>query len=335
MYRPWLGRTFGVEMEMNDIDTARNRLTERGFREALEDLEIDIGSREASYYHSDGSTWDIKLDSSCGIHTNGFEISSPALLLSENAENEELKRVCAALTALRPRIDRRCGLHVHVGCSDFDWRDVRNLVTLWTRYEPFFYELTPVSRRDNQYCVPYRATRWGRPNGQYFPYVDLAINAPDERTFQSRGGRIPRNSSLNVSGWWRHGRVEFRLGAGTVNYEKIVKWVQLLMSVVGRVKQPFAGMPPVFSGQYSQRGFTPAYVFKTLGLAASDRVPEAEIPVESQRLLAWAEARKTQHAEPSQRPPRPTRPTRAEHGHYVVPEAVGSAVDRALGRAGF
>jgi hypothetical protein len=326
MYRPWLGRTFGVELEMNDIDTARNPLTARSFRNVLEDLDINLSDREASYYHSDGSTWDIKLDSSCGINGNGFEISSPALMLNDNAENDELRAVCEALTTLRPRIDRRCGLHVHVACQDFDWRDVRNLVTLWTRYEPFFYELTPKSRRDNQYCIPYRATRWGQRNGQYFPYVEAAITATDEVQFQSHGGRIPRNSSLNVSGWWRHGRIEFRLGAGTVSYEKIVRWVQLMMSLVGRVKQPFVGMPPVFAGQYSQRGFTPLYVFKTLGLAPSDRVPATEIPEESVRLLAWAEARKTQHAEPSRVVERPLRVRPSE---FRVPDGIGMAIDRA------
>jgi hypothetical protein len=332
MYRPWLGRTFGVEMEMNDIDTARNRLTEGMFRRAFEGIDIEPNSRDAGYYHSDGTTWDIKLDASCGVHGYGFEISSPAMLLSEGAENEELKRVCNMLAAMRPRIDRKCGLHVHVACSDFDWKDVRNLVTLWTRYEPFFYELTPVSRRDNQYCVPYRATRWGQRAGQYFPYVEAAISATDERTFQANGGRIPRNSSLNVSGWWRNGRVEFRLGAGTVSYEKIIRWVQLVMSLCGRVKYPFAGMPPVFSGQYSERGFTPLYVFKTLGLAASDRVPATEIAPESVRLLEWAESRKTQHAEPS-RVAAYVRPRTRPGEFRVIDTSAGAAVDAAITRA--
>jgi hypothetical protein len=219
-----------------------------------------------------------------------------------------------------------------VDCHDFTWRDVQNLVTLWTRYEPFFYELTPKSRRDNQYCVPYRATRWGVRNGQYFGYIESAINATNEGDFQAHGGRIPRNSSLNVSGWWRNRRVEFRLGAGTVSYEKIVRWVQLVMSICGRVKNPFMGMPPVFRGQYSQRGFTSLYVFKTLGLAASDRVPAAEIPQESARLLAWAEARKTQHAEPSRVMPRPTRTRPSE---FRVSDDIGSVVDRALYGARF
>jgi hypothetical protein len=328
MYRPWLGRTFGVEMEMNDIDTARNPLGARHFRDALTNAGVRPSQREASYYHSDGTSWDIKLDSSCGVHGNGYEIASPALLLNDAAESDELKRVCAALTELKPRIDRKCGLHVHVDCRDFDWKDVRNLVTLWTRYEPFFYELTPKSRRDNQYCIPYRATRWGRTQSQYFVYVNEAINAPDERMFQSHGGRIPRNSSLNVSGWWRNGRVEFRLGAGTVSYEKIVRWVQLLVSICGRVKNPFVGMPPVFSGQYSERGFTPLYVFKTLGLAASDKVPATEIPQESVRLLAWAEGRKVQHAEPSQARQRPTTRPR----EFRVSEPIGVAIDQAIGR---
>jgi hypothetical protein len=330
MYRPWLNRGFGIEMEMNDVDTQRHSLEERDFRRVMTPVVSPhrLSTREASYYHSDGMTWDIKLDGSCGLHGYGFEISSPAMQLDEMGECTEMKTVCEALSSLHPRIDRKCGLHVHVDCRDFNWREVRNLVTLWTRYEPFFYELTPVSRRDNSYCEPFRATRWGQAAHENFYNVEQAIAAPDERVFQSYGARIPRGSSLNISGWWRHGRVEFRLGAGTVNYEKIARWVQLLISVCGRIKNPFLGMPPVFSGQYSMRGFTVLYVFKALGLAESNAVPAAEIPPESVRLLAWAKGRQTQHAEPSRAVPRPT--TARVPVEFRVAETVGASIDRAL-----
>jgi hypothetical protein len=335
MYRPWLNRGFGIEIEMNDVDTQRRPLSERDFRRVMTPVISPgrLSTREAHYYHSDGLTWDIKLDGSCGLHGYGFEISSPAMRLNEEGECAEMKTVCDAIATLRPRIDRKCGLHVHVDCSDFNWRDVRNLVTLWTRYEPFFYELTPVSRRDNSYCEPFRATRWGQRPHDNFYTVEQAIEATDERVFQNQGARIPRGMSLNISGWWRHGRVEFRLGAGTVNYEKIARWVQLMISVCGRVKNPFLGMPPVFSGQYSERGFTAMYVFKAIGLAASNAVPAAEIPAESVRLLEWAKGRQTQHAEPSRVVPRPrAAPVPSE---YTVSRALGEVIDTVVARTGY
>jgi hypothetical protein len=294
-YRPWAGRKFGVEMEMNNMTTESTVLQARTIHQAVRDGLAEGGfpanrlrSAVGDYYHSNGQTWDVKSDSSCG-----WEVASPAMTMDDEGECRELQIVTQKIAALRPMINRSCGLHVHVEVLDFEWRDLRNLVTLWARYEPFLYELCPPSRRANHYCGPIRKATWDAPDAGHWTRFESVLNTNTEQSV--RGLPQPRGA-LNLAHFWGSHRVEFRLGAGTIQYEKIARWVQFLLSFVGRVKR--SDMPMIQTGQYSNRGFSTMYVGKMLGLAPSRYVPEAEIPEASAKLLRWVEQRRLQFQRP-------------------------------------
>jgi hypothetical protein len=289
MYRPWVNRKFGVEMELNrttttGVATSQRQIAEQ-VRAALATVGINRPVSIGGYTHSDGTSWDVKTDASCG-----WELAAPALMLNEQAENDELRAVTNRVALLKPQINRQCGLHVHVEVRDYDWRDMRNLIVLWARYEPYFFELCPPSRRVNSYCPPFRKTTWGGQNGGHWTRIEAAMANMSEREFrQAMMGATPRGS-LNLAHLWQNRRVEFRLAAGTIEYEKVVRWTQLLLSLVARVKH--TGMPTIQSGGWSDKGFPTMYVAKVLGLAPSKAVPAEEIPPESTRLVAWMEARR-------------------------------------------
>jgi hypothetical protein len=301
MYRPWIGRKFGVEMEMNQVTVEHVALTEPSLRAAIQTGLRDAGlpssrcsRRGAGYYHSDGTTWDVKLDSSCGTQGySGYEIASPAMELTGSAECDELKQVTTHLAALRPRIDRRCGLHVHVEVADYAVRDLRNFLVLWARYEPFLFELCPPSRRNNPYCFPVRKTTWTGQNGSWWASYERAFGSTTSESqlmasLQTVGGR----GAVNTAHFWRSKRIEFRLGAGTVQYEKIVRWVQLLLTMVNRVKA--TRFPTPQTGDWSVRGFSTQYMAKLLGLAPTKFLAAVDVPEESTRLVSWIEARRQQ-----------------------------------------
>lgn len=293
-YRPWMGRTVGIEMEMNRTTTTGAALTEAALVRVC-DVTGRRSQRGAGYYHSDGRTWDVKLDGSCG-----WEVASPALVLDENGDNVELRAVCDGLTALRPQVDRSCGLHVHVDCSDYDWRDLQKLMSLWARYEPYFFSLCPPSRRRNTYCQPLRRTEWAGRDSDIWPTVASAIEATTQAAFERNAMVLGRYTSLNVSGFWRHGRVEFRLHSGTVNYTKIRNWTKMLLALVARVKHPTAPRinklgrteQVMFTGRRAVNGPT-AYISRVLGLGAS-RTVASDVPAENRQLVAWMEARRRQ-----------------------------------------
>jgi hypothetical protein len=96
-----------------------------------------------------------------------------------------------------------------------------------------------------------------------------------------------------------------------------VRWVQLLLALVGKVKSAPVGS--IGSGQWSDRGFSTQYVFKALALAPTKGMPVEEVAPESVRLMEWAEARKQQFA------PRASRD--------AVAQAVGASAAPAAGRS--
>lgn len=292
MYRPWVNRKFGVEMEMRAVTVANTSINDQMIRHAITSRTPRLNSRVAGYWHSDGSTWDIKTDASCG-----FEVASPALELNHAGQNIEMMSVCEGLKTLTPRVDRQCGLHVHVEVRDYDWQDVQKLMSLWARYEPFFFEMLPPSRRGNMYCQPIMRHSWNSPSrGRYTPHAIDAMAAQTSATFQRAGQQIERFSSVNLSNWWRHKRIEFRLHSGTIDYEKIRHWAMLLLAVVQRVKQG-AMMGEIdtirdWSAAWVNRttGFETKYVCRVLGLVKSKQVPE--VPVESTELTQWVNERR-------------------------------------------
>lgn len=290
MYRPWVGRKFGVEMEMNRVNTSGGSLTQESIviaaQQGVRAAGVTRSVRRMGYEHSNGTTWDVKTDASCG-----WELAAPALTLDESGNNAELKAVMNAVAALRPQINKSCGLHVHVEVRDFNARDLRNLIVLWARYEPYFFELCPPSRRSNTFCVPHRKTTWGAADHNGWNRIEPALAISTDAEFRrALAAATSRYNALNLTHFWNAQRIEFRLAAGTIDYEKVSRWVQLLLTLVQRVKQ--ANMPMIQSGGWSNKGFSTMYVAKMLGLAESAAVPATEIPSESAVLVQWMEARR-------------------------------------------
>lgn len=343
MYRPWTTRRFGVEMEMNEVTVARESLPARTIHNAITSAIANLGlpanrvSRSVGVWgRSDGSTWDVKTDSSCGFSgAPGWEVASPAMLLNDEAECPELRDVTAALEALRPRIDRHCGLHVHVEVRDFDWADLRRLLILWVRYEPFFFELCPPSRsvgdHGRTYCPPFRKSTWDGTEGDYWTRIEESFASQNARGFRQALEMGTPRGSLNLAHFWTNQRIEFRLGAGTVNYEKIVRWVQLLLSLVQIVKVAGA---QIRAGQWSDKGFPVSYMARMLRLAPGHIFTAEECPPESAALVAWMEARcaKFKRADADDTtlapaaPPAPARRTRAPRPTLNLPPSAAAEV---------
>lgn len=287
-YRPWMERTVGIELELTSSSTSRTSISQEMLRNAIRPVVANLNDRAPGWFHSDGSTWDVKTDSSCG-----WEVASPAIRLAENGGNDELKGVCEALTRLQPIVNRSCGLHVHIGCTDFQWRDLQMLMALWARYEPFFYELMPTSRRSNQFCWHLHRSSWSGHTGAQWSQVQRALAARTENDFNANARRLNRYAALNLASWWRHGRVEFRLHSGTINYTKVKNWAMLCAAVVGRVKHP--ELPPVSTAMRSTpraAGFSTVYIGRQLGLLPSRQVPNPA--PEGIDLMAWINSRRLQ-----------------------------------------
>jgi hypothetical protein len=276
-YRPWSGRGFGVEIELNDETVRHTSLRGSQLKQAVRSGLAKAGQpdsrlnrRQVDRYPSTGDTWDVKRDGSCG-----FEIATPVLHLTDAGHNLELRPIMEEINRLGPQTDARCGLHVHVDLADFNPRQLQALVRLWTALEPFFFDCCPARRLTTRFCLPLQCGQWERSLDRMNTPSWLAsfLSAPHEESLQSLAAAAPR-AALNLQHWVRSRRVEFRLAAGTTDYDDVRRWTMLLLTTVGRVQArhlpsvpdvifPTSGVPPTIA------------VMRLLGMAGPGAAPEA------------------------------------------------------------
>jgi hypothetical protein len=111
------------------------------------DRALQMALREAGLRN-----WIVKHDGS--VSGNGIEIISPPLDANSNSFSQ-IRKVCRILHEKRMRVDRSCGLHVHI--SRNAGMKVSDVATVLRRYATFESEIDNFhapSRRgdDNEYC---------------------------------------------------------------------------------------------------------------------------------------------------------------------------------------
>jgi len=156
-------RKFGIEIEAYGVDM-------HNVVQALRDAGIDASA--PGYTHQTTSYWKAVTDGSLsGAHA--FELVSP--ILEGEAGLESIKTVCGVLNSLGVKVNRSCGLHVHVDARDATQLQLGNLLKQWAKFEGNVMELLPPSRRENTYCR------------RLFSDLDTAFTSIDS---QVRAGRI-------------------------------------------------------------------------------------------------------------------------------------------------
>ena len=196
--------TFGVEIEiLNTIDRT----------EIARALQAEgINAAGESYNHRITTWWKVITDSSCGL-----EVVSP--ILSGEQGLNELKKVCEVLTRIGCQVDRRCGLHVHIGANRLGVAKVKSVVKRWLGNETNLDSIQPRSRRgrSNMYCEPLSDTIRTE-------FIDRCSTLDELANIQHT-----RYSKLNLQSYRRHKTIEFRHHSGSTDATKITNWVKFLL----------------------------------------------------------------------------------------------------------
>lgn len=207
-------RTFGVEIEFLSslpAATIAEALTAAGVETVYE-----------GYNHLRRGHWKIVTDASV---PGGWELVSPPMRF-EAPSFAAIETVSRVLAALRCRIDRRCGLHVHHYAADLGATKVGKILALYAKHEPWIDAMMPVSRRgmNNQYCRTLNVL------GDVARTVDAFVAC---RTREDLERLLPtRYFKVNPAALWRHGTLEFRQHSGTIEAAKIINWVQITRALV-------------------------------------------------------------------------------------------------------
>lgn len=186
--------------------------------------------------------WVAKTDSSirCRRGRRGCEFVSPVLQGADGVRS--LLAAVRGINALGARVNRSCGLHIHVGFDDSNREALARLVTLVANFETAIYASTGTKHRERgSYCAGVR--RHG---------------SSDEA--QRHAGTY-RYHVLNLTNLTQRRRptVEFRAFAGTTSARKILGYVRLCLGLVERAlvaKRPTNFIPqrPVESSPITRGG---------------------------------------------------------------------------------
>lgn len=233
-------RKYGIEIEcMLPRTMTRQAL-------ALAITNAGVNCYDAGYSHSRSASWKIVSDGSLS-GGNGMELVSPPML--GEAGLQQIQKVCAVLNEKGATVNRSCGLHVHVDAGNLTAPAMRKLAAIYIENENIIDSLMPMSRRNsnNTFCGSLRGTNMAT--------LAQARNANDIAHAIAHGNRYVK---LNFSAFLRHGTVEFRHHSGTVDADKISKWLvaclRLVACAVKEADQPIANVAS--GGQARPRGYS-------------------------------------------------------------------------------
>lgn len=209
-------RTFGVEIEIYGLDQNQAAV-------ALQNA--GLYAQVQNYNHGRFDGWKVVTDGSIvpsGGHGGGCEIVSPILRGEEGIA--DLRKACQALSAAGARVNRTCGLHVHVGTNDLSANDAAMILSRYARFESVIDSWMPESRREsrNSFCRSIQPIVQGRINNRSWANIaDVASQFGRDRYFK-----------VNMDAYARHRTIEFRQHSGTVNAGKIENWVRFLLAFI-------------------------------------------------------------------------------------------------------
>ena len=199
--------TFGVEIEAYNF--TRANLIDNSTRKGL-------SVRSEGYNHTDNQHYFKIVSDSSLTGNDSNEVVSP--ILQGNDGLNSLKRLCEALSEIDAKVNKSCGLHVHIGAANMTDAHYIRIIRNYQRLERIIDSFMPLSRRanNNGFCRSLQGFDFSRCTSKRDVY-DLM----NSRYFK-----------INGHAYFRHQTIEFRQHSGTTDYKKISNWIAFLAALV-------------------------------------------------------------------------------------------------------
>lgn len=199
--------TFGVEIECVNCER-------RSLINAARANSLDV--RSEGYNHTDNDHY-IKIVSDSSISgENPNEVVTH--ILNGAAGIKTVNALCQSLDAVGATVNKSCGLHVHFGCKKMTDEWYVNIFANYKACKKVIDTFLAPSRRGED-------SRWCHGLARF----DFASCRTAGDVYRMMGGRY---YCVNPEAWARHKTIEFRQHQGSVNAEKIEKWVKFLAALI-------------------------------------------------------------------------------------------------------
>ncbi len=164
----------------------------------------------------------------------GYELKL-LINVASKSSIDNLKKLCALLKKMDAYVNKTCGLHIHL---DQRHNNVAEALAVSHRLNNALFGLkflVPKNRRDNNsYCA--LRSSYGRPFTEYLQ--ELKKTQPDaykKYTLHGENFDGSRYMAVNTYAYKQYKTIEVRLHSGTVRYDKIKNWIDILLNISNNV----------------------------------------------------------------------------------------------------
>jgi predicted DNA-binding WGR domain protein len=212
------GRFFGLEVETHsnlDVNDVANLMKNRG---------LNVSVKANQYFQSNGATWDVKRDGSCGYEFASPKLKGEAGIFDAKLAVEKIREVCPTA------VNQKCGIHVTIDVSDHSPADLKRLVVGYLKAQEHLYGQCAAWRQDNHYCKRNPTHRLSNIIAE--KTIELALDmAGGWRNHQDR------YHGLNLTRVFSKKVVEFRMMESSVSIRKVGAWIRTCVGLVDGLKK--------------------------------------------------------------------------------------------------
>jgi len=210
------------------------RLDKTGYMDYTFGVEIETCNRSSCYDS------DINMKAVEDGSISGLEFVSG--VLHGNRGVNMIKSICDELHTNNALVDKKCGVHIHIGGTIFNRRFSIMLAKLCYNIQDDVYKMLPASRKSNTFCklLPEYTNEIDMYNykkklGELLMGSD--INRRNNKKKNHPGGHYnsQRYSWVNMTNYsctTGTNTVEFRPHSATTDFEKIYNWLLICMCIV-------------------------------------------------------------------------------------------------------
>lgn len=221
-----LSALLGIK-EISGTGTKPSKLITPGLYTGLE-LEVEGLSRRIRELMETPAGWNIKGDGS--LRNGGVEyvLDKPSIGKNLEAKITSLETFMEHLTTNQKRApfyNWRTSLHVHLNFSDKTFAELFSLVMVYLIFERLLMKYCGEEREENIFCVPfYKSTQYQTLLEHFFDKGQFTFTEEN------------KYCALNLHCLRSFGSIEFRMHQGTHNSEDIIRWLNILYSMVNKSK---------------------------------------------------------------------------------------------------
>jgi hypothetical protein len=179
------------------------------------------------------NAWKITDDGSIS-GVNSVELVSP--ILSGIAGLREVAKVVKLVADAGAKVNKSCGFHVHIDAQDLSAKTMFNVYRRYALHEDKIDAFMAPSRRASVNVFCRSATTFlgqlEEADSDFATCSTIASIMEDERWVNGIGYIGGRYNKVNLCAFLRHGTIEFRHHAGTMNVNKVINWIAFCVNFV-------------------------------------------------------------------------------------------------------